>query len=181
MSNLWFTSDTHWQHNRVQAFCPDTRFQGSLEEHDEMLIEAWNSRVKPGDRIYHLGDVAFGSSDHTESVLSRLNGHIHLIYGNHDAKLSSARFARYFESRDSYKTIRVDGIKVVMFHFPIAEWDQCHRGAFHLFGHVHASYGTVGGRSLNVGIDNRPGADMAPWSWDEVKAVLEPLPPISHH
>lgn len=181
MSNIWFTSDTHFAHNRIQTFCPDTRPQCSLEEHDELLIENWNRCVKRGDRIYHLGDFSFGSVNYTENVLRRLRGDIHLIYGNHDEVLRTPKLECYFNSRQDYKEIRIDGQKVIMFHFPIHEWHQCHRGSFHLFGHVHDTYGSVRGRSLNVGIDNRPGADMSPWNWDEVKAILETKEIITHH
>lgn len=181
MSNIWFTSDTHFAHNKVQQFCPDTRSQGSLEEHDELMIYNWNQCVQRGDRIYHLGDFSFGSVEYTESVLKRLKGDKHLIYGNHDQVLRTEKLGGYFNSRQDYKEIRIEGQKVVMFHFPMYEWHQCHRGSFHLFGHVHATYGTVRGRSLNVGIDNRPGADMSPWSWDEVKAILETQEIITHH
>lgn len=181
MSEVWFTSDTHFSHNRIQEFCPNTRMQGTLQEHDELLIYNWNQCVKPGDRIYHLGDFAFGSRESTESVLQRLKGDIHLIYGNHDHVLMTPKFGKYFKSRQDYKEIRLDGHKVCMFHFPIHEWHQCHRGSFHLFGHVHASYGEVRGRSLNVGIDNRPGGDMMPWNWEEVKALLLRKDVIGHH
>lgn len=181
MSNIWFTSDTHFFHNRIQTFCPDTRPHGTLEEHDELLIENWNRLVKRGDRIYHLGDFSFGSVNYTENVLRRLRGDIHLIYGNHDEVLRTPKLAGHFSSRQDYKEIRIDQQKVILFHFPIHEWHQCHRGAFHLFGHVHNTYGSVRGRSLNVGIDNRPNADMSPWSWEEVKAILDKKEIISHH
>lgn len=181
MSNIWFTSDTHFAHNRVQEFCPDTRPQGTLEEHDELMIYNWNQCVQPGDRIYHLGDLSFGSLAQTETLLQRLKGDIHLIYGNHDEALRGPRFARFFKSRQDYKEVRIGTQKVCMFHFPIHEWHQCHRGSYHLFGHVHGSYGEVRGRSLNVGIDNRPGGDMAPWAWEEVDALLQAKPVISHH
>lgn len=181
MSDIWFISDTHFSHNRVQEFCPNTRPQESLDEHDELLIQNWNRLINKRDRVYHLGDVAFGSIAGTEMLLSRLKGDIHLIYGNHDRALKAPKFSKYFVSRQDYKEIRVDGQKVCMFHYPIHEWNQCHRGAFHLFGHVHASYGQVRGRSLNVGIDNRPGGDMCPWNWDEVKALLDAKEIITHH
>lgn len=181
MTNIWFTSDSHFGHNRVQQFCPNTRSQGTLEEHDELLIYNWNQCVQRGDRIYHLGDFSFGSVEYTEALLKRLKGDIHLIYGNHDEVLRTPKFAKYFNSRQDYKEIRIDGQKVIMFHFPIHEWHQCHRGAFHLFGHVHDTYGSVRGRSLNVGIDNRPGADMSPWHWDEIKALLDTKEIITHH
>ena len=178
---IWFTSDTHFSHDKIQSFCRYTRFQGSMEEHDTRLISKWNSRVGKGDRVYHLGDFSFGSRAYTEELLPKLNGQIHLIYGNHDEMLRTDRFKKYFASRQDYKEIRIEGIKVVMFHFPVWEWNHCHYGSFHLFGHVHHTYGTVRGKSLNVGIDNRVEGDMLPWSWEEVKAYMADKPIIRHH
>ena len=36
-----------------------------------------------------------------------------------------------------YLDIVYNGTRVCMFHFPIFEWDQMHRGAVHFYGHVH--------------------------------------------
>lgn len=178
---IWFTSDTHFGHNKIQGFCQDTRFQGTLHHHDQMLIYNWNSCVKKNDRIYHLGDFSFGSREYTEELLSQLNGNIHLIYGNHDDMLRADRFKKFFHSRQDYKEVNIDGIKVCMLHFPMHEWYQCHRGSFHLFGHVHTSYKTVRGKSMNVGIDSREQGDMMPYSWEEVLAYMADKPLIDHH
>ena len=181
MEDTWFTSDTHWGHSKIQGFCPNTRVQGSLEEHDELLIKNWNSQVKPHDVVYHLGDFSFLSRGLTHGLLCRLNGRIHLIYGNHDEMLRGEAFKEYFQSRQDYKEIRIDGTKVCMFHVPLHEWHHCHKGAFHLFGHVHSSYGTTGGKSLNVGVDNRPEKDMMLWHWDEIKQFMANKPCKPHH
>lgn len=50
---------------------------------NEALITNWNNVVKPNDTVFHLGDFAFGGSYIWNNVLSRLNGNIHLILGNH--------------------------------------------------------------------------------------------------
>ena len=36
-----------------------------------------------------------------------------------------------------YLTLKYNGDRISMFHYPIYEWDQCHRGAIHFHGHVH--------------------------------------------
>jgi calcineurin-like phosphoesterase family protein len=51
---------------------------------DETLIQNWNKVVKPGDIVYHLGDVAMGDRPALGSVMARLNGRKRLIVGNHD-------------------------------------------------------------------------------------------------
>jgi calcineurin-like phosphoesterase family protein len=53
----------------------------STEEMDEHMIERWNSVVKDGDIVYHLGDVYF---DQGHKVLPRLKGRKRLLLGNHD-------------------------------------------------------------------------------------------------
>ena len=53
---------------------------------NEALVNNWNSVVKPEDHVYHLGDFCFGNVEKWNWCLEpgRLNGHIHLILGNHD-------------------------------------------------------------------------------------------------
>ena len=48
------------------------------------MIENWNSVVKKGDYVYHLGDVFFGSKETFPALWNRLNGSKRLIIGNHD-------------------------------------------------------------------------------------------------
>jgi calcineurin-like phosphoesterase family protein len=48
------------------------------------MVDNWNSVVKPGDKVYHLGDVFFGSPVHFKALWPRLNGRKRLVVGNHD-------------------------------------------------------------------------------------------------
>ena len=80
-------SDTHFGHANVLKFTDNngnlirgSRFS-SLEEMDEHIVDSWNSVVKDGDKVYHLGDVYFGQG---HQVLHRLRGQKRLILGNHD-------------------------------------------------------------------------------------------------
>jgi calcineurin-like phosphoesterase family protein len=61
--------------------------------------------------------------------------------------------------RDYYRLI-YEGQRIVMFHYPILEWDQIHRGAYHVFGHVHNSKVSTermavlkNDRAFNAGVD----------------------------
>ena len=73
-----------------------TRPFDSIQEHDEKLIYNWNSVVKPGDKVYHLGDVTFGDKErYIGSIHNRLHGQKHLIVGNHDdVKFLAPYFAK---------------------------------------------------------------------------------------
>ena len=182
MSKLFFTSDTHFFHKNILKFCPTTRRGESVEEMTELMVQAWNAKVKPDDVVYHLGDVSFGLAEKTVEVLNRLNGTLHLIEGNHDKGVTQGAAAKRWASINKYKSIRIDGVEVVMFHYPIIEWDKMHYGSYHLFGHVHGKdMGLSDRRAMDVGVDSRPGADMAPWSWDEVHTMLKERKIFSHH
>src|SRR5210317_289025 len=185
MERVWFTSDTHFGHKNIFTFCPKTRKGGTIEEHDEFLIKTWQEQVAPQDRVYHLGDMFFCRSQRALSILKRLPGQIHLIYGNHDKVIKSNHDLRkMFTSISDYKEINLDNIKICMFHFPIYEWYQIHRGSFHLYGHVHGNRSVaaaVPGRAMDVGIDTRPTGDMKLWSWEEIKSILEKREIRTHH
>lgn len=88
MSNIWITSDSHFNHANILKFKDKddnpVRSFSSVEEMNEILIERWNSVVKSGDKVYHLGDVFFGPKDWIENNWNRLNGNKRLIVGNHD-------------------------------------------------------------------------------------------------
>lgn len=178
---IWFVSDTHFGHKNIFKFCPKTRKGATIEEHDQILIENWQKQVSAQDRVYHLGDMFFTNSHRAKEIRRQLPGQIHLVYGNHDRVIESNKDLRdSFVSVSNYKELRIDDIKVCLFHFPIHEWYQIHRGAFHLFGHVHGS-ARPEGRALDVGIDNRFDGDMKLWSWEEVKAILLNYPIRAHH
>ena len=56
----------------------------TVEEMNECMIERWNSVVKQGDIVYHLGDVVIGNKEGFKSLWTKLNGSKRLIVGNHD-------------------------------------------------------------------------------------------------
>lgn len=198
---IFFTSDTHFAHKNIKKFCPNTRLGKDINEHDEILIRNWNAVVRPIDRIYHLGDFCFGNAEYAGEVLGRLMGNIHFIHGNHDNVIKgSAVLRQRFTWIGDYKEIDlpvpgnafttggVDGVqngpklqKVVMFHFPIFEWNRMHHGSFHLYGHVHGDV-QIPGRALDVGVDTRPQDKlMTPWTWAEVYATLIKRDIRGHH
>lgn len=150
------TSDLHFGHKNIMKYCPKTR--GHYNDVDHMnsdMIRMWNQIVSPDDHTYILGDVSFANLAQTVSILNSLNGIKTLISGNHDRKLLKQKeFIDCFVDVQNYYSIRVDKIGVVMFHYPIHEWDEAHKGAVHLHGHCH---GTPSGlehyRCRDVGFD----------------------------
>ncbi len=80
----WFTADLHFGHFNILKFC-ERPFK-DIDHMNETLIRNWNSRVKPYDVIFCIGDFAYKSSrtDVYEKYVKRLNGQIIFIRGNHD-------------------------------------------------------------------------------------------------
>lgn len=134
--NIFFISDTHFGHANMITFLnyDGTRMRpfGSVEECDELMIENWNKVVKPGDRIYHLGDVVYKCKNRDE-IMQRLNGEKVLIKGNHD-KDQLGWYMKYF--KDIRGTHHIDG-NYLLSHFPIHP-DSKGRFVRGLHGHIHA-------------------------------------------
>jgi calcineurin-like phosphoesterase family protein len=122
---------------------------------NNQMAKEWNDLIEPDDTVYILGDVAFMSGSDAGRMMLRLNGTKILIEGNHDRKtLQDATFRSAFEEVHKYLDIIYDGTKVIMFHYPIAEWDQMHRGAVHLHGHLHGGIsGMEQFRCRDMGMD----------------------------
>ena len=90
MNDIWVTSDSHWNHVNILRFTDSNTGKlirpefKDVTDMNETMIRNWNSVVKPGDKVYHLGDVFFGDKEWFKSMWSRLNGSKRLIVGNHD-------------------------------------------------------------------------------------------------
>lgn len=137
---IWFTSDTHFGHANVLAFCE--RPWDDVEAMNDALIKHINERVAPDDVLYHLGDFSFRTTvDAARNLRSRIRcKNVHWIPGNHDKDWSQPAVAGTFIVEPPICTIKLDGgRKVVMCHYPIMDWPGLGHGAIHLHGHIHAT------------------------------------------
>jgi calcineurin-like phosphoesterase family protein len=174
---IWFTSDTHWGHNRIIELCH--RPFSSLEEMDKALIDNWNSVVKENDTVFHLGDFAWGSVEQWETIISQLKGQIVLIKGNHD-KHKDHKIAHLFDGVYEYLKIEVedrdttmkDGKQeIVLFHYSIRDWDKKFKGSWNLYGHSHANLPDVpAALAFDIGVDCH---SYTPISYDRVKEIMK--------
>ena len=141
----FITSDLHWGHTNIMKFCPESRarFRNDVDYMNQAMVKEWNDLIEPEDLVYILGDVAFLPAQKAAETVNRLNGTKILVEGNHDRKaLNDPTFRNCFKEVHKYLDINYNGTKVVMFHYPICEWDQMHRGSVHFHGHLHG--GTSG-------------------------------------
>ena len=79
-SKVFFISDPHFNHGNIIRFCG--RPWSTKEEMTEAMIDNWNKTVGPDDIVFCLGDFMWSSS--WNNILEKLNGHIHIIWGNHE-------------------------------------------------------------------------------------------------
>lgn len=180
MSNIFFTADLHFHHKNILKFCPTTRHGDDVKQMNELLVQSINSRVKADDTLYILGDLGFGKPSAIMAMVKRLNGVKHLIRGNHDDHLYPSDLHGVFETVTDQKTIKVGGHEIYMHHFSHRVWNKAHHGAWHLHGHSHGALENWY-KSMDVGIDARPLGDMLPFSFDEIKAVMDQQPILGHH
>lgn len=119
MSEIWVTSDTHFNHEKIIEFCG--RPYKDAREMNEALTSNWNETVKPGDKVYHLGDVyMYGgfSKDETENLLKSLHGQKRLILGNHDNGKDQI-LQRVFKKIDVWRMFSDLGL--LLTHVPVHE------------------------------------------------------------
>ena len=181
---LWFTSDTHFNHSNILRFT--NRPWSTIEEHDEALIQNWNSVVGIDDTVFHLGDFCFGSPQKIIEIRNRLNGNIVLIKGNHDDKNMQRSLYPLFDDVLYQARIQVNGRTVYLNHFPFLCFAHSNpylygdNYAINLFGHVHSgplSKGDDVGRlqylfptQYDVGVDNN---NFFPVSWSQINKQIE--------
>jgi calcineurin-like phosphoesterase family protein len=149
---IYFWSDTHFNHEAVIRYTG--RPDANVEAMNERLAAAWNRTVTPRDTIYLLGDFAFARKG-TASIpdlFGRLNGHKHLIVGNHDEK-NTAVMRLPWESVSWLKVVKENNRKAVLCHYPIESWPSAHHGALHFHGHSHGSLKRAAPHRFDVGVD----------------------------
>lgn len=187
---VWFTSDTHFQHRLVAGLRGFTSDQ--VDEYNATTILTWNQYVRPGDFVWHLGDVLLGDEVRGLSLVRQLNGNKHLITGNHDkvwpghfdARKHQKLWLETFESIQAFAKIKI-GPKpsVLLSHFPwFGDGDgrrsleddypefRLHKGhdRWLIHGHTHTEDKLDGDRSIHVGWD----AWHRPVSLDEIRELM---------
>ena len=180
MIETWVTSDTHFHHAALMKHYEDRGKFATIEELDEWMIDEWNARVKKNDVVFHMGDFGCFDINKNVEIVRRLNGKLHLVPGNHDRKLiKDERFQRrcsIIYQKDA--AVSIEGQQIHLYHFPIWEWEQIHRGWWHLHGHLHAKPHGIPGKIMDAGAD---GNGLVPYHFDEVRAYMASRPVREHH
>lgn len=136
MPATFLVSDTHFGHAGV---CRFTEADGVTkirpwtdpDEMDEEMIRRWNDRVRPNDKVYHLGDVVINRR--ALPTLARLNGDKVLIRGNHDI-FRDEEYREYFRELRAYHVLN----GMILSHIPIHA-DSLGRFGTNIHGHLHTN------------------------------------------
>lgn len=135
MPSVFLVSDTHFGHAGVCRFLRDDgsklRPWTDPAEMDEAMVKAWNERVKPTDKVYHLGDVVINRK--ALGLLHRLNGDKVLIRGNHDI-FKDEDYRRHFRELRAYHVMN----GMILSHIPVHE-ASLGRFGVNIHGHLHAN------------------------------------------
>jgi calcineurin-like phosphoesterase family protein len=178
MPSVFLVRDTHFGHTGV---CRFTRSDGvtklrpwdSPEEMDEDMVKAWNERVKPTDKVYHLGDVVINRK--ALAIMRRLNGDKVLIRGNHDI-FKDEDYRAHFRELRAYHVM--DGM--ILSHIPLHP-ESLGRFGVNIHGHLHSNRvmiakhvgatPVVDVRYHNVSVEQLP--DFAPMLFEDVVARIK--------
>lgn len=121
-------SDHHFGHNAIIKYA-NRPFETPLEMFTK-IIDFHNEVVKPTDKVYFLGDVAW-TKEHLKA-LELMNGKKVLIKGNHDL-LYIKEYLKYFED------IRANWVyeDMIFTHIPIHPDCFEDRYKLNIHGHLH--------------------------------------------
>lgn len=146
-------SDLHFQHQRILGF---GRPFSTLDEHDNTIINNWNTVVDPRDDVIVCGDLVFGGKQNL-SLFSRMHGRKLLVLGNHDGG-SKELYLPYFAKIEGSMEIRTSKGTILFTHFPVHPNQMTVRYALNVHGHVHANTIMDGNqedqRYFNVSMEN---------------------------
>lgn len=172
MSQIWFTSDLHFNHDREFIYKP--RGFNSVYEMNEAIISNWNRVVNSEDNVFLLGDVMLGNNEIGIKMLKQLKGNIHIIRGNHD---TDTRLEYYYDSWnviaiEAAKYVKINGQNFFLCHYPtitsnLEKTGHLREHLINLYGHTHQKTNFYNDMPFcyHVGVDSH---DCTPVSLEQI-------------
>ena len=154
---IFFISDLHFGHRNICKYRP---FK-TPAEHDEYIIQQWNSVVrKKRCHVWVLGDMCIHNKAYDmDQLISRLNGNINLITGNH------CHMPYYNHNKINVMTGIYKKYGYWLSHCPIHPVEL--RGKRNIHGHVHNKT-LPDPRYINVCVEN---INYTPISLDQIRSI----------
>lgn len=129
MGNVRFISDLHFGHENMAI----KRGFSSAEYMNEYIVSNWNSVVNKRDITYILGDVSM-ESKRFYPILSRLNGIINVVLGNHCRRQDIPEMLKYVNSVAGMVDYKGG---YILTHCPVHPSQLDFRYSKNIHGHVH--------------------------------------------
>lgn len=148
-------------YRRLALICLDHEFLLTCEARpyktvkrmNASFIGRYNALVQPEDTLYFLGDFTMRGPENKRYIqrwVRKMNGHKHLILGNHDYLKPFDYIEIGFESVHTSFKVKIGGWDFYLVHDPAAT--RVKPGACWLCAHVHGLF-KKRGNVLNVGVD----------------------------
>lgn len=181
MSEIWFVSDHHFNHNNILTFTSkgtnDLIRSGFADIHEmnEYLVEQHNKYVGEFDKVYFGGDV--GNRIH--EFLPRMKGKKRLILGNHDNHKPDV-YLKHFQKILSWREFGDRSSYFMFCHYPLHRCSFDYRGRrndvnFCVHGHLHEKlvrddFDEIDLRYINVSVEQ---TQYRPLSMTELLEEME--------
>lgn len=143
----FFTSDLHFDDDRLNLYGRDLMFKNSKEV-DEYIIKKWNENITDDDLVIVVGDISVTKKGLDN--LKKLNGEKWLVKGNYDKsvddggtgkyKISDEILSEYFTKIVDELEIKIDDEKIYINHFPTNRKPQM----MNIVGHIHGTWNMEG-------------------------------------
>lgn len=157
MGNVFFIADTHFGHRNICKYRPQFN---NPTEHDEYIIKTWNETIKKRDIVWILGDMCIHNDKYDmNSLISRLNGSMRVITGNH------CHLPYYNHPRIIIENGLVSKYGIWLSHCPIHP-NEFRGKSLNIHGHVH-NKSVDDDRYINVCCE---AVNYKPISLDEIRS-----------
>ena len=169
-AQVFFSSDLHLEHENFREFRNQVHgtSHSEVSDVDQWLLNNWNSKVRPKDIVWILGDIAWSKSG--LEWLHLFNGHKKLILGNHDTERSNMRIHEYLPYFESIHGVHKK-YGMVMSHVPIHPQELSFKWTHNIHGHIHHIDRSIKDpRYINVNTDVRGGY---PVHLDEIRKEIQ--------
>lgn len=206
-NNTYWWADFHAAHDK--DFIWQKRGFKNVIEHDQTLVEKWNSKVGKNDTIIYLGDFSVGANntlEYTIEILENLNGKIIYVFGNHETQIEKIYHRtvreKYGTTMNGFEVYPITWNDKVTFvgqsvllsidkqiiycrHMAPLIFDHMQHNAVCCVGHSHAQCETInpeykGQKILDCGVDNFPNG---PISFNELMEIMnsKKFEAVDHH
>lgn len=129
MSKVFVISDLHLGHESMAV----KRGFSSSKEHDQFIIDKWNSTVNKRDTVWILGDISMEKPEPYKKLVL-MNGVKNVVLGNHDLPQHVEYLKIYGLVNKISGFLKKSGFALT--HCPIHE-SEIDRFKANIHGHVH--------------------------------------------